>query len=175
MSSALLATSEYRRFIEDWAARAVNRDGILLYWDTGWGIVQKQEEHGWGDSIVEQVAADLTRSFPGAKGFSVANVWRMRQFYLIHNERPFLAQAVREMDASPERQSPISLPGQLVPEIGKTGSTPNLAQFVRDLVSAVPWGHHVLMLGRVKSPEEHFWYLQATARFGWTRNVLLNQ
>ena len=39
----------------------------------------------------------------------------------------------------------------------------------------VPWGHHVLMLGRMKSPAEHFWYLRATARFGWSRNVLLNQ
>jgi len=183
--TTLTISADYRQFIEELkervisarisAARAVTHEAILLYWDIGQGIVQKQEEHGWGDSIVEQVAADLTRSFPGVKGFSLANIWRMRQFYLVHNERQFLAQAVRELEAAPDRHRPKSFLGQVVPEIGESGSATNLAQVVRDLVSAVAWGHHVLLLGRVKSPEEHFWYLRATARFGWSRNVLLNQ
>ncbi len=53
--------------------------------------------------------------------------------------------------------------------------TPDLAQVVRDFVSVVPWGHRVLMLCRLKSTAEHFWYLRATARFGWSLNGLLNQ
>ena len=32
-----------------------------------------------------------------------------------------------------------------------------------------------LLLGRIKSPSELFYYLRATAQFGWSRNVLLNQ
>ncbi|MCX5824045.1 MAG: PDDEXK nuclease domain-containing protein, partial [Deltaproteobacteria bacterium] len=52
---------------------------------------------------------------------------------------------------------------------------PILAQAVRELVAAVPWGHHVLLLGKIKSPPELLYYLRATARFGWSRNVLLNQ
>ncbi|MCE9612298.1 MAG: PDDEXK nuclease domain-containing protein [Chthoniobacter sp.] len=183
--TTLAISADYRHFIEALkarvlsarisAARAITHEAILLYWDIGQGIVEKQEEHGWGDSVVEIVAADLQRAFPGAKGFSSANIWRMRQFYLVHNERKFLAQVVRELQASPARHRPKPFLPQLVAENCKPDSEPNLAQVVRDFASAVPWGHHVLMLGRMKSPEEHFWYLRAIARFGWSRNVLLNQ
>jgi hypothetical protein len=54
----MLVTPEYRQFIEDLkarvtaarisAARAVNRDLILLYWDIGRAIVEKQRTLGWG-------------------------------------------------------------------------------------------------------------------------------
>ena len=69
-----IASPEYRQFIEELkarvlsarisAARAVNRDLILLYWDIGRGIVEKQQTLGWGDSVVEMVAADLRQAFP---------------------------------------------------------------------------------------------------------------
>lgn len=183
--TTLAISADYRQFIESLkdrvtsarisAARAITHEVILLYWDIGRGIVEKQQEHGWGDSVVEVIAEDLQRAFPDAKGFSSASIWRMRQFYLVHNEREFLAQVVRELEAPPSGSQPRSFLPQLVAEIGAHHSEPNLAQVVRDFVSVVPWGHHVLMLGRMKSPAEHFWYLRATARFGWSRNVLLNQ
>jgi hypothetical protein len=53
------------------AARAVNRDLILLYWDIGKGIVEKQGAMGWGDSVVEALADDLQRAFPGTSGTCV--------------------------------------------------------------------------------------------------------
>ena len=69
-----IASPEYRQFIEQLkarvlsarlsAARAVNRDLIMLYWDIGRGIVEKQQVLGWGDAVVEMVAADLRRAFP---------------------------------------------------------------------------------------------------------------
>ncbi len=183
--TALIISSEYLDFIEELkarvisarvtAARAITHEAILLYWDIGRGIVEKQQERGWGDSVVEMVAADLRRAFPGARGFSLASIWRMRQFYIVHNDREFLAQVVREMETPPTGPQPGSFLPPLVAETSPPGSEPNLAQVVRDFVSHVPWGHHVLLLGRMKSPAEHFWYLRATARFGWSRNVLLNQ
>ena len=72
-------------------------DAILLYWDIGRGIVEKQQTHGWGDSVVEMVAADLRRAFPGMSGFSPFNLWRMRQLYIEYSAPEFLAQAVPEM------------------------------------------------------------------------------
>src|SRR5438128_6355899 len=75
------------------AARAVNRDLILLYWDIGRGIVEKQQLLGWGESVVEMVAADLRRAFPDSRSFSSDNVWRMRQFHLAYADAAFLGQA----------------------------------------------------------------------------------
>ena len=157
------------------AARRINHELMLLYWDIGCGIVEKQQSHGWGDSVVEQIAADLKDAFPGTSGFSRANIWRMRQFYLVHNEPEFLAQVARELGTQPGLHTTTPSLVQLVPVIEGPDCGVNLAQVAREIVSSVPWGHHILMLGRLSSPEERFWYLRATACFGWSRNVLLNQ
>ena len=52
---------------------------------------------------------------------------------------------------------------------------PILAQLVQELLGPVAWGHHVELLKKVKAPAARLWYLRATARFGCSRNVLLNQ
>ena len=41
------------------AIRSVNKELIKLYWDIGKMIIEKQEEHGWGKSVVEKLAGDL--------------------------------------------------------------------------------------------------------------------
>ena len=79
--TALAISADYREFIEDLkarvvsarisAARAVTHEAILLYWDIGRGIVEKQRTFGWGDSVVEMVAADLRKAFPGVRVFPV--------------------------------------------------------------------------------------------------------
>lgn len=45
------------------AARSANRELILLYWDLGRGIVEKQQALGWGKSVVERLSADLQAEF----------------------------------------------------------------------------------------------------------------
>ena len=63
------------------ALKAVNRELVGLYWDIGRMIVERQELGGWGKSVVERLSADLRREFPGVSGFSVQNLWYMRQLY----------------------------------------------------------------------------------------------
>lgn len=46
---------------------------------------------------------------------------------------------------------------------------------LRQLVAVLPWGHNLLILNRVKDPLTRELYLRASCRFGWSRNVLLNQ
>jgi len=141
------------------AGRAVNRELVMLYWDIGRGIVERQKVLGWGDAVVERFAADLRAEFPDMQGFSPANVWRMRQCFEAYSCPEFLAQAVRELGPVP-----VGMPRDQF-----------LAQAVRELVAAVPWGHHVFLLGKIKEPQGMFYYLRATAQFGWSRSVLLNQ
>ena len=148
------------------AARAVNRDLILLYWDIGRGIVEKQKELGWGDAVVDQLAFDLREAFPHDRGFSKQNVWRMRQFYVTYSSEDFLSQAVEELGGSLRNR---------IKKQSVFGVSENLSQAVRDLVAAVPWGHHANVLAKIESPAERLYYLRATAQFGWTRSVLLNQ
>ncbi len=79
------------------ALKSVNRELIALYWDIGKTIVDRQEKYHWGEAIVEKLAADLTREFGGAEGFSVQNLWRMRLLYLEYKDHPKLAQLVRQI------------------------------------------------------------------------------
>jgi len=160
------------------AARAVNRDLVLLYWDIGRGIAEKQTRYGWGEAVVEQLARDLQTNFPDGRGFSRQNLWRMRQFYLEHSTPEFMAKLAPELSAKRLSLLPSFL-SQTVRDLTKatdSGLSPAiLSQAVRELVSAIPWGHHVNILATITKPEVRLYYLLATARFGWSRNVLLNQ
>lgn len=72
--TTLTISPDYRQFVEELkarvaiarlsAARRVNHEMIFLYWDVGRGIVEKQQALGWGESVVELVAADMRRVFP---------------------------------------------------------------------------------------------------------------
>lgn len=79
------------------ALRTVNRQLIGLYWDIGRMIVGKQKHEKWGRAVVEKLAADLRAEFPGIRGFSADNIWRMRKFYLAYRDSEKLAQLVQEI------------------------------------------------------------------------------
>ena len=138
------------------AARAVNRELVLLYWDIGRAIVEKQQTAGWGDSVVERLAVDLRTAFPDMRGFSVVNLWRMKQLFLEHTSPEFLSQAVKELK-------------------GRGTEPEKLSQAVRELVVSVPWGHHANLLATLTDPAARLYYLRATTQLGWSRSVLLNQ
>jgi predicted nuclease of restriction endonuclease-like (RecB) superfamily len=175
----MLTIPEYRKFIEELkarvtaarisAARTVNRDMILLYWDIGRGIVEKQQVLGWGESVVDQVSRDLQEAFPATTGFSPRNLRDMKRFYLAYAEEAIWRQAVAK------------LPGKLKPgdnEIWRQAVAKRekgATVFLQQLVAEIPWGHNLLILNKVIEPAARLYYLSATAQFGWSRNVLLNQ
>ena len=79
------------------AAVSVSRELIQLYWDIGKIIVEAQKTRGYGKQVVERLAGDLQKEFPGPAGFSPQNVWFMRGFYLAWPAVPQkLSQVVRE-------------------------------------------------------------------------------
>jgi predicted nuclease of restriction endonuclease-like (RecB) superfamily len=53
---------------------------VLLYWDIGAQILNKQESQGWGAKIIDRLALDLHNAFPEMKGFSPRNLKYMRAF-----------------------------------------------------------------------------------------------
>ncbi len=79
------------------ALKAVNKELIALYWDIGKSIVEKQDEFGWGKSVVKNLAEDLQKEFVGIKGFSAQNLWNMRLFYLEYKDDSKLQTLSREI------------------------------------------------------------------------------
>jgi predicted nuclease of restriction endonuclease-like (RecB) superfamily len=82
------------------ALKAVNKEQIQLYWELGRLIVERQQQHAWGKSIVENLARELHTEFAGMSGMSSANLWRMRAFYLTYHQDEKLAPLVREISWS---------------------------------------------------------------------------
>ena len=79
------------------ALKVVNKELINLYWDIGRSIVAKQDTLKWGKAVVETLAKDLQKEFPGIQGFSVQNLWNMRQFYSSYKDNAKLQPLVGEI------------------------------------------------------------------------------
>jgi len=79
------------------AALAVNRELVLLYWRIGRGILDRQNEAGWGAKVIERLAADLHTEFPVMKGFSRTNLLYMRAFAEAWPEESFVQQVVGQI------------------------------------------------------------------------------
>jgi len=102
-----IPTNEYGNLLQDVkqrirsaqyeALRAVNKELISLYWDIGKMIVDRQKKHGWGKSIVENLAKDLQLEFPGVQGYSERNIWYMRNFFVEYENKPNLQPMVAEI------------------------------------------------------------------------------
>lgn len=85
-----LAPDTYAQFLADLKGRiqtaqlraslAVNRELVLLYWQIGRDILDRQERESWGSKVIDRLAADLKRAFPDIKGFSPRNLKYMRAF-----------------------------------------------------------------------------------------------
>ena len=80
--------------------KIMNTETINLYWEIGEEIYRQQEINRWGKSIVKILSKELQKEFPGAKGYSAANLWRMRNFYLSYRNSEKLAPLVREISWS---------------------------------------------------------------------------
>lgn len=79
------------------ALSTVNKELISVYMEIGRTIYDQQQSGSWGTSIVELLALDLQKSFPGMKGFSSRNLWRMRDFYLSYHDNAKLPALLAEI------------------------------------------------------------------------------
>jgi predicted nuclease of restriction endonuclease-like (RecB) superfamily len=147
------------------AALAVNAELVQLYWTIGRDISLRRAEQGWGTKVIDRLAEDLARAFPGIKGFSRANLYRMRLFY--------------ETWAGESAQA--SIVAQPVRQLGTPAPQAIVAQPVRQLqnlppgeVTAIPWGHNVVLLQKLKSREQRLWYARQTIERGWSRSLLVH-
>ncbi len=169
MTTKLFLSPDYVAFVNDLkariqsahlsAARAVNRDLILLYWDIGRGIVERQKTLGWGESVVELLARDLQAAFPEMRGFSARNLWYVRRLFAEYAEPVILQQ----------------LAAELTYQTVGGGSELEVLAKLQQLAAEIPWGHHMLLMDRIPDAKTRLYYLRATAQLGWSRNVLLNQ
>lgn len=59
---------------------AANAAMVLLYWDIGRVILERQQREGWGAKVIDRLSADLRQAFPEMQGLSPRNLKYMRAF-----------------------------------------------------------------------------------------------
>lgn len=155
------------------AAVRVNAEKLLFNWQLGRDIVQKKAEERWGSGVVEQVSLDLKREFPDADGFSVRNLWYMKQWYLFYTQGD--VQILHHVGAELEKletQHKTKL-HQLDAEINYDKLYQTGTDFPISF-SLVPWRHHIEIVTKCKSIEEALFYVGKTIEQGLSRAALIN-
>ena len=138
------------------AMLAVNAELIRLYWDIGRVIDERQQQEGWGAGVIPRLARDLHNDLPEEKGFSERNIKRMLAFYREYAQLSFVQQPAAQIETEPK-----------VPQAA--------ALFTAELILALPWTHHAILMAKVKDPATRHWYMQAALEHGWSRSILVMQ
>jgi predicted nuclease of restriction endonuclease-like (RecB) superfamily len=130
---------------------AVNEELLKIFHEIGLIISQQQKLAGWGAKVIDRLAADLKIEFPDFKGLSPRNLRYMRTFAEAWPQ--FGQQAVAQIQSA-----------EIQPII-----------ILQQLAAKLPWGHHQVLLDKLKDPEERLFYIQKAIENGWSRNIMTRQ
>lgn len=76
---------------------AANATMVILYWDIGRVILERQGAAGWGAKVIDRLSADLRAAFPDMKGFSPRNLKYMRAFAAAWPDGTIVQQLVAQL------------------------------------------------------------------------------
>jgi len=79
------------------AVLSANVAQILMYWDIGYGILDRQKLAGWGAKVIDRLSSDLKESFPEMNGFSARNLKDMRKFAECWPEREIVQRTAAQI------------------------------------------------------------------------------
>lgn len=133
------------------AILAINNELLSVYWEIGNAIAEQEQEAGWGGKTVDKLAVDLKSEFSEMKGLSPRNLRYMRDFSLAYPH--FLQQGAAKLELVENKQDEI----------------------LQQAAAKLPWGHHQVLLTKLKSSEERSFYIQKAAENGWSRSILAHQ
>jgi len=78
-------------------ALSANSAMVMLYWEIGRIILQRQAAEGWGSKVIDRLSADLRDAFPDMKGLSPRNLKYMRAFAEAWPDRAIVQQLAAQI------------------------------------------------------------------------------
>jgi len=76
---------------------AANSAMVLLYWDIGRMILDRQERAGWGAKVIDRLSSDLREATPEMQGLSPRKLKYMRAFAAAWPEREIVQRVVAQL------------------------------------------------------------------------------
>ena len=95
-----LTLEELKTRIQEERLRVVlsaNAAMVLLYWDIGCVILDRQQQEGWGAKVIDRLSADLRQAFPDMRGLSPRNLKYMRAFASTWPERRIVQEVLAQI------------------------------------------------------------------------------
>jgi predicted nuclease of restriction endonuclease-like (RecB) superfamily len=122
-----------------------------------------------------EIQATQVRAALAANREVILLYWRIGQGFLQRQQADGWGSKVVERLATDLR---VAFPGM-------TGLSPRNLKYMRtfaaefpdpaivqQVVAQLPWGHNVMLLDKLKSPQDRLWYAHRAIAHGWSRNVL---
>jgi len=149
------------------ATLSANAEMILMYWDVGRMIQERQGREGWGASVIPRLAKDIRNELPEVKGFSERNIKLMTQFY---REYPGFGE-IGQRAVAQLAEHPRKTEKEEFSMVQSQDKNRDMGKGQR-LVAQLGWAHNVLLMQKIKNLPTRFWYMQQTIENGWSRDVL---
>lgn len=148
--------------------RAVNSNMVTAYWLIGREIVQElqggDERAEYGKQVIENLSIKLNARY--GKGFSAANLWLFKQFYITYqNRRPILYPLGRELG---DQQKLYPTGGEL------TISRPVGDESAPCFNPHLSWSHYRALM-RVVKPDARDFYEREAIECCWDKRSLERQ
>ena len=182
----LIQTTRFR------ALSAVNSELVNLYWQVGQSISMRLEKATWGDGMVTELAQYIQKHHPEIKGFDKVNLYRMCRFYDLYKNLPIVAPVVRQLQNNKNEPDPIvaplvrliqdneNEPDTIVAPVDQqlqdiTFDLSDLTDIRNTILSQISWSHHLIVMGRCKTPEEREFYIRLCIRDHYSKRELDRQ
>ena len=142
----------------------LNAAALQHYWWLGKGILNKQQEQGWGAKVVDMLADDLQKRYGKDSGYSVRNLKYMRQFANEYPDFPFVQVPLAQLEQSPILQARL-----------QKFTVSADGQFVQVPLAQITWYHHISLMSKAKTPELRAFYITEASTQGWSADMMLAQ
>ena len=80
------------------ATLSANAEMILMYWDIGQMILERQQREGWGAAVIPRLSRDIRNDLPEEKGFSERNIGYMIRLAHEYDPSLILQQPVAKLE-----------------------------------------------------------------------------
>jgi predicted nuclease of restriction endonuclease-like (RecB) superfamily len=148
-----------------------NLQMLQIYWDIGKTIFTQEQSQGWGAKIIDRLAVDLKMEFENMKGLSPRNLRYMRDFAKAYLDFVILQSPLAKLETN---QYPENVIVQQAAAQLQSADNQNVAIW-KQSAAKLPWGHHQVILDRLKTFEERVFYIQHCVQQTWSRDILVHQ
>lgn len=161
-SDSFMADKNYVKWLSDLrkrfrmaqlkAAVKVNTEMLKFYWSLGEDICEKQKQYEWGASFMKRLSLDLREEFPQAEGFSVANLYNIKRWFIFYSSQTeFFYQAGR-----------------------KLLEVENASMKMPEILLCVPWRHQTVIVSKCDTINAALFYLNKVVEGNMSRTELEN-